>query len=227
MIDTCIDELLKSYPRIRPPLTEKHKKIYVEEYKINRGGKGALYKIVSWIEGFGHRKIAKCSLRGDVLEIGSGSLNHILFEKDYKNYDCIEPFLDLYLGSPHLKAVRQVYSDIGDVPVNNYYSRIISFAVLEHLENLPSVLARSALQIETYGIFQAVIPTEGGFLWGAAWRCTTGVAYWIRTGLDYKRLMQHEHVNDAKEITMLVKYFFKYVNPSSCSEKLNSMISIR
>ena len=211
MNDTCMSKLLRSYPRVRPPLTEGHEKIYVEEYKINRGGQGTLYKIVSWIEKWGHQKIAECSLRGDILEIGSGSLNHIPFEQAYRNYDCIEPFEDLYVESPQLKTIRQIFRDIVEVPSGRSYSRIISFAVLEHLDNLPVVLARSALHIKRDGVFQAVIPTEGGFLWGVAWRCTTGIAYRIRTGLDYKTLMRHEHVNDAKEITTLVKHFFEDV----------------
>ena len=39
-----IPGLLDSYPRERPPLSEAHLARYVDEYKINRSSKGALYR---------------------------------------------------------------------------------------------------------------------------------------------------------------------------------------
>ena len=73
---------------------------------------------------------------------------------------------------------------------------------------MPTVVAAAALLLKKGGLFQAAIPTEGGFLWGAAWRLTTGFAYRIRTGLDYKTLMRHEHINLANEIEQIISYFF-------------------
>jgi hypothetical protein len=107
-----------------------------------------------------------------------------------------------------------MYDDIGDVPDDRRYSRIISVAVLEHLQDLPRVLAASARHLLSDGKFQALIPTEGGFLWGASWRLTTGIAYRLRTGLDYKTMMRHEHINDSREIIELVGHFFETVQIS-------------
>ena len=61
------------------------------------------------------------------------------------------------------------------------------------------------------GVFACGIPSEGGFLWGLAWRLTTGLEFKIRTGQDYGKLMRYEHLNTAYEIELMLKNFFKEV----------------
>ena len=48
-------------------------------------------------------------------------------------------------------------------------------------------------------------------LWGLAWRMTTGPAYKFRNGVGKQALMNHEHVNKAKEIIAVVSKFFEDV----------------
>ena len=110
-----------------------------------------------------------------------------------------------------MDQVREVYSSLKEVPKDNKYSRIISIATLEHMTNLPLDVALSAVHMENNGIFQAGIPSEGGFLWWLGWRCTTGISYWLRNRLDYGVLMRHEHVNNANEIIAILEYFFENV----------------
>ena len=57
----------------------------------------------------------------------------------------------------------------------------------------------AALRLEADGVFQAGIPSEGGFLWGIAWRLSTGISYYLRTGLGYGVVMRHEHIDSAFE----------------------------
>ncbi len=203
--------LLDSYPRDRPPLTEGHERVYVEEYRINRGGRGALYGLIRRLESWGHRQVATLSDHGPVLEIGAGSLNHLEYEPGVVAYDCVEPFAELYEGSPDRARVRNLFRMIEDIPDDLRYSRVISLAVLEHLERLPHVVARSGLLLSADGVFQAVIPSDGGLLWGISWRCATALAYRMRTDLDYGTLMRHEHVNSAADVGAVVAYFFKKI----------------
>ena len=204
----CSTELpFPDYPRTRPPLTEAHAKVYAEQYRINRDGEtladGAAQKLEQWM----HKRVARVS-GGPVLELGAGTLNHLKFEDGGEPYDVVEPFTALYEGRPQSKRVRAFYHGVQDVPQANRYRRIISVAVLEHLPDLPADVARCALLLDEEGVFQAGVPSEGGFLWWAGWRFSTGLAYYLRTGLDYGVVMRHEHLNTAREIMKVVRYFF-------------------
>jgi hypothetical protein len=157
-----------------------------------------------------HRRIASRE-GGPVLELGAGTLNHLRFEKQLAAYDVVEPFRELYEGRSELARVRDVFDTVVDVPTDREYQRIVSVAVLEHLPDLPGDLARSALLLDDGGILQAGIPSEGGFLWWCGWRFSTGLSYYLRTGLDYGVVMRHEHLNDAREIETAVRHFFEHV----------------
>lgn len=211
MKEMAIESLLASYPRARPPLTDAHREIFVEEYKVNREGEGLFYGAIKLLESWHHKQVAKLKGPKTVLEIGAGSMNHVPYEPDTINYDCIEPFRELYENSPNLHAIRHIYTDIAEIPKEARYQRIFSIAVFEHLEDLPLIVAQSGLLLSSDGVFHGSIPSEGGLLWGLSWRLSTGIAYKLRTGLDYKTVMQHEHINDAKEIIAIIEYFFTNV----------------
>jgi len=87
-------------------------------------------------------------------------------------------------------------------------SRIISIATFEHIIDLPKVVAKSCLLLESKGSLRTSIPNEGTFLWTLGWRMTTGLEFKLKYGLDYGNLMKHEHVNTAKEIEEVLNYFY-------------------
>lgn len=205
-----LDALLASYPRARPPLPEAYRKLYVDEYRANRGGSNPVASLVQWLEGWMHRQVAARAQPGSVLELGAGSLNHLPYETA-EVYDVVEPFTALFEDSEHKPRVRRFHAALAEVAPEDVYDRILSVAVLEHLEDLPGEIARAALQLAPGGIFQAGIPCEGGLLWGLAWRLSTGVSFRLRNKLPYKPLMRHEHINAAREIEALVRHFFERV----------------
>ncbi len=205
-----VEDLLRSYPRTRPELPEAHGRVYEQEYKLNRGGDAAIEGLAKKLEGWMHGKIAAHKDR-PLLELGAGPLNHVPWEKAAGPYDVVEPFRALYAESPSRSRVRSFYDSLHDVPSDNKYQRVVSIAVLEHMTDLPAELARAGLALEDGGVFQAGIPSEGGFLWWLGWRMTTGISYYLRNHLDYGVMMRHEHVNTAPEIIALVRYFFRDV----------------
>jgi len=212
-----VQDLLKSYPRQRPPLSPKHAELYAAEYAINRSGKGMLYRGVALLESWMHRQTAKSNGSTAILELGAGGLNHVKFEKNITHYDVVESLPELCRQSPLVSKIRHVYEGYDAlIPLINreQYDRVVSIAVLEHLDNLPLTLATSALLLNENGVFQAAIPTEGGLAWALAWRMTTGIAYRLRTGLSYAPLMKHEHINSEREIYSLLKFLYKDVRIS-------------
>ena len=84
-------------------------------------------------------------------------------------------------------------------------------AVLERVLDLPRVVARRGLLLAEGGCVRASIPSEGTLLWTLGWKCTTGLEFRMRHGLDYGQLMRHEHVNTAREIEVVLRHFFRDV----------------
>ena len=123
-----------------------------------------------------HRKVAADVRRRrnfTTLEIGAGTLNHLGYEPSSKSYDIVEPFEELYKGSPNRSRVANVYPDLDQI-AGRHFDRIISIATFEHLCNLPSVVARSGLLLAPGGTLRVAIPSEGTLLWTLGWKLTTG-----------------------------------------------------
>ncbi len=208
--------VFESYPKQRPELPAAYKAIYEKAYAENRKGETRATSLAQRMERWLHHAVAKdASADRSTLELGAGTLNQLPFEPASQSYDIVEPMTFLYEGSPQRGRVRDAFAEIEDVPADRRYDRITSCAVLEHVCDLPMVIARSALLLAPGGSFRASIPAEGGFLWTAAWTLTTGLEFRLRHKLDYGVLMRHEHVNTAAEIEEVVGYFFKQVKVRS------------
>lgn len=214
MSEHDLEAFLSRFPKTRPSLPEAHRKIYVKEYADNRDGNNSASGMAQRLEGWMHRKVAS-SAPGRLLELGAGTLNHLKYEHPDTEYDIVEPFAALYQNSDRLTRISKVYGNLSEVPEDAQYDRVISVAVLEHLENLPTEVARAGRLLGPDGVFQAGIPSEGEFLWWLAWRSVTGTAYYLRNGLDYGQLMAHEHVNTAKEIVKVCEIVFNDVHVQS------------
>lgn len=207
------DRLFNSYPRTRPPLSDAHWRVYEREYTQNRCSAAGVFSVVRQLESWMHRRVSARQKAGErLLEIGAGTLNHLPYEKSFLSYEVVEPFESLWQNSPFRQKVNHIYRDIGEVPESNRYDRILSIAVLEHLAELPWIVAKSAILLADGGAFESAIPSEGHLLWGLGWRFGTGVAYRLRTGLDYSAVMRHEHINTAAEILSVVSHFYSSVS---------------
>lgn len=208
------DAILAGFPKVRAPLPAEFQAIYDQQYKSNRAGETTAASASQRLERWMHRQVAadvRGGPRGATLEIGAGTLNQLPFEPPGAPYDVIEPFAALYADSPSKSRVRRFFNDIAEVPAGETYARITSVAALEHVCDLPVVLARAALLLTPDGELRAAIPSEGGFLWRLGWSLTTGLEFRLRHGLDYGVLMAHEHVNAAREIEALVQTLFERV----------------
>lgn len=189
--------------------------IYREHYRQNRTGGSPASAVSRAMESWLHRQVARDVVRDRsgkrTLELGAGTLNQLDFEPEVGAYDIVEPFAELYAESPHLPRIRRIYADLTQVSRDVRYDRITSVATLEHICDLPAVVATAALHLEPNGVFRAAIPSEGTFLWALGWRLTTGLEFRLRHGLDYGELLRHEHVNSAREIEEVLGYCFEHV----------------
>ena len=94
------------------------------------------------------------------------------------------------------------------------YDRIISCATLEHILDLPSVVATACLLLDDNGVFSASIPSQGRFLWTLGYKATTGLEFRLKYGLDYDVIMNYEHCNNQREIIAVCAHFFGNVRKS-------------
>ena len=205
--------MFDNFPKIREPLQKEIADIYESHYKANREGQTSASSLAQKMETWLHRQVARDvsgpeSAGKRTLELGAGTLNHLQYEPAIRAYDIVEPFTELYKNASPLARIRHIHADIADIPPENRYDRIISIATLEHVCNLPEMIARSGLLLAEQGVFRASIPNEGEWLWTLAWKMTTGLEFRWRYGLDYGLLMRYEHVNTANEIEAVLRHFF-------------------
>jgi len=203
--------ILDKFPKHRTELPDDYRMIYKTHYLSNREGKYKTTSLSQKLESWMHRKVA-----GDLthmestfstMEIGAGTLNQLHYEPEGLPYEIIEPFRELFEKSPLLPRVQAVYSDIAEIPEDRKYDRITSAATFEHIMDLPFVVASAARHLAARGHLRVAIPNEGTVLWTLGAKIT-GFEFRKRYGLDYRILMQHEHVNTADEIEEVLHYFF-------------------
>jgi hypothetical protein len=212
-----MNKMFTNFPKERQPLPPEFQVIYSKQYKENRDGGSKASGLAQKMEGWMHRKVAediKDGAQKSTLEIGAGTLNHLPYEPDTQRYEIIEPFRYLFESSPHLARVSKVYDDIAEVPADTKYERIISIATFEHICNLPEVIARCGLLLTAGGQLRAGIPSEGTLLWRLGYTFTTGLEFKRKYNLNYEVLMKHEHVNTAREIEDVLRYFFTEIKSS-------------
>lgn len=210
--------LLHRFPKHRPELPPSFQAIYDEHLSENRRGATTATKLSSRLERWMHERAARAlpGTKGPwrLLELGAGNLNHVSYEKNLVIYDVVEPMRSLYENVPELDEIDGVYDSLGEVPSAARYDKILSIAVLEHVCELPALVADAALRLGPDGVFFAGVPSEGTLLWTLGWKLTTGQEFRRRHGLDYSVLMRYEHVNTAAEILSVVRVFFEDVRLS-------------
>lgn len=204
-----------NFPKTRPTLSHEYEKIYKTYYKENREGRTFFSFLSLKAESWQHIQVAKDIMQDQsktpTLEIGAGTLNHLQYEPDNMEYDIIEPHKELYENSRFLSRVRNIYSDIREIPLSNKYHRIISCNAFEHICNLPEVIAYCGLLLKKNGVMRIGIPNEGTLLWTLTWKLTRSIEFRLKYGLSYGLLMKYEHINTAKEIEEVLKYFFNKI----------------
>lgn len=209
--DDAQRRLLGRFPKVRNELPEEYRAFHEEFYKAAREGKHAGATIALQLEKWMHRKLTAYPAGFPFLEIGAGTLNHVPYEPSNGKYDIIEPMPVLFEDKAEVSRISGIYKDIRELEPVPTYDRIGSVAVLEHVLDLPDLIARSALLLTGTGVFRAGIPSEGGFLWRMAYKYGTGTTFRLKFKLDYEVFQKYEHVNTAREIIDVTKLFFEDV----------------
>jgi hypothetical protein len=212
--------LFDEFPKQRTTLPESYKEIFQRHYLENREGFTRSSSITKSMESWMHHQVARDVLHAQdpqpTLEIGAGTLNHLVYENFVQPYDVVEPNEDLLSSFPQRRnRVRNFYKDLFQIKGEQVYKRVVSIATFEHLTDLPMVVAKTGVLLKSGGVLRAAIPNEGTIFWKLGYSLTNGIEFRLRYKLDYHQIMQHEHVNTADQIEKVLQYFY-----SSCQCKV-------
>lgn len=166
------------------------------------------------IEKFNHGYVASlpCKAGSRTLEIGAGLGEHSKFEdlrkQDYYSMDYREEFCrelekrfpkdHVWLGDIH---VRQPCED-------GSFDRIVAVHVLEHLLHLPAALAEIHRLLKDDGVFDIVVPTEGGLAHTFARKISAQRMFEKHFGMSFHPITRNEHVSTFPEIISELKKKF-------------------
>src|SRR4051794_39124318 len=123
------DNPFSRFPKQRAPLPPEYAAIYLQHYRNSREGSSTVLGLAKRAESWMHKKVAEDlghSGPKTTLEIGAGNLNQLPYEPEASPYDIVEPFRELFEGSPQLERVRNIYNDVSEIPRESRYNRITS-----------------------------------------------------------------------------------------------------
>jgi len=153
------------------------------------------------------------SIGGKTLEIGAGIGAHLIFEDlEIQEYHVLEyrsEFCNIL--STRLPPDRVHHGDIEQRQpfADHSFDRVIAIHTLEHLRNLPAAIEEVVRIMKPNGVFDVVLPCEGGFAYTLARRLSAEKMFREKFGLDYRPIIENEHVNTLAEVQFVLKKRFK------------------
>lgn len=138
------------------------------------------------------------------LEIGAGLGEHLDFE-DATGQDYVALELRDEMAAVIAAKHPEVSTHVGDVEAgldvpDASFDRVIAIHVLEHLRNLPPALDEVRRVLKPGGVFEVVIPCEGGLGYALGRRVTSQRVFEKRYGTSYDWYIKTEHFNVPGEI---------------------------
>ena len=194
------------WPKTFPPLTAEQERIRDD---FMHAWHEELPKKYGIIERFNHGYVVDHAPAAftRTLEIGAGIGEHLAYEKLTPAQRAAYVALELrpQMAGEIRRRCPDVQVHVGDCQerldfADGYFDRILAVHVLEHLPNLPAAVREMRRLCAGDGCFQVVIPTEGGLAYSLARRISAQRFFERRYKMDYRWLIEREHINVPAEI---------------------------
>lgn len=203
------------WPKTFPPITAEQERIRDD---FMHAWHEELPKRYGIVEKFNHGYVVKHAPAQftHTLEIGAGIGEHLDYERLTREQKA--NYVALELRPQMAEAIKnrhpEVQTRIGDCQQrldfpDGHFDRVLAVHVLEHLPNLPATIREMhRLCNKDHGVFQVMIPTEGGLAYGIARRISAERFFVKRYKMPYRWLIEREHMNVPREIyEELANYF--------------------
>jgi SAM-dependent methyltransferase len=169
------------------------------------------------IERFNHGYPARLPVKSGAktLEIGAGLGEHSKHENMARQeYHCLEYREEFCQRLRKLLPSQQVHC--GDIQSrqpwpSQAFDRVLAIHVLEHLPNLPAALAEIERLLKNDGVFDVVIPCEGGIAHTFAQKISAERVFRKNFKMDFAPIHKNEHVNTFYEIHGLLGAHFRFL----------------
>jgi SAM-dependent methyltransferase len=149
------------------------------------------------------------------LEVGAGIGGHLPFEDlSRQDYYCLElrsEWCEKLRGLHNIREVQQGDIETKTPYPDGFFDRVVAIHVLEHLRDLPRALTEIDRLLAKKGLFDVVLPCEGGLAYWAARKISSEPMFEKRFGMPYRDIIANEHVNTVFEILPLLSRRFEVV----------------
>ena len=138
------------------------------------------------------------------LEIGAGIGGHLPFEdlsrQEYHVLEMRDEFCERLSQLPGIAGVHCVNVEQPTPFDAESFDRVVAIHVLEHLRDLPRAVDEVYRILADDGIFDVVLPCEGGLAYYIARHISAKPFFEKRFGMSYDPIIANEHVNTLREV---------------------------
>jgi SAM-dependent methyltransferase len=159
------------------------------------------------VERFNHGALSKLPPGKNhwrTLEIGAGIGGHLPFEDlTHQEYHCLElrdEFCQELKKRPNVAGIHAADIQTRTDFETASFDRVVAIHVLEHLRNLPPAVAEISRILADDGIFDVVLPCEGGLAYYIARHISAKPFFERRFKMSYDPIIANEHVNTLDEV---------------------------
>jgi SAM-dependent methyltransferase len=194
------------WPKVFPPLSAEQEAIRDD---FMRHWHEVLPRRFGALERWNHGFVVRTAPAGfeRTLELGAGLGEHLAHERltpaQRGAYVALE--LRENMAAELARRFPDVRTVVGDCQrrldfPDGSFDRVVAVHVLEHLADLPAAVREVRRLCAPGGVFQAVIPCEGGLAYALARRVSAQRIFERRYRQPYRWFIEREHVNRPDEI---------------------------
>lgn len=138
------------------------------------------------------------------LEIGAGIGGHLPFEdlarQEYHVLEMRDEFCERLSQQPGIAGVHCADVEQPTPFDAGSFDRVVAIHVLEHLRDLPRAVDQIYRILADDGIFDVVLPCEGGLAYYIARHISAKPFFEKRFGMSYDPIVANEHVNTLRDV---------------------------